>query len=119
VRNPNRISEAQVNETIREFSATRDDLVLWRNNSGVAQDSSGHTVRYGVGPRGASDWIGYKVVEITEGMVGKSVAVFTACEAKAPDAGAPDDAQIRFINRVNNAGGIALIVRERNDLEKL
>jgi hypothetical protein len=119
VRNPDRISEAQVNETIREFSATRDDLVLWRNASGLATGANGAPVRFGVGPNGASDFIGYRQVEITEGMVGKTIAQFISVESKAPDAGPPDDAQVRFIDRINKAGGVAIVVRGRDDLEKL
>lgn len=119
VRNPDRISEADVNDTIREFSAKRDDLVLWRNNRGEALTSNGATVRYGVGPNGASDWIGYRVLVVTPDMVGCEIAQFIAVEAKAPDAGPPDDAQFRFISRVNVAGGKAIVVRERKDLESL
>lgn len=117
--NTERISEADVNDTIREFSAKRDDLVLWRNNRGEALTSSGATVRYGVGPNGASDWIGYRVLVVTPDMVGYEIAQFIAVEAKAPDAGPPDDAQSRFLNSVNIAGGRAIVVRGRKDLESL
>lgn len=117
--NPDRISEAQVNHMIREHMAPRQDLVLWRNNRGVATGANGAPLRYGVGPNGASDWLGYRIVTITPEMVGKTLAQFVAVEAKAPDAGAPDDAQIRFIERVNASGGKAIVVRERKDVEEL
>lgn len=118
-RNESRISEADVNEDIRAHMAAREDLVLWRNTRGVAVAPSGERIAYGVGPNGASDWIGYKLVEITEGMVGLTIAQFVAVEAKAPDARAPDDAQIRFVERVNKAGGRAIVARSKQDMEGL
>jgi hypothetical protein len=116
--NPDRVSEADVNHTIREFSASRDDVTLWRNNRGEVMTDRG-PVRYGVGPNGASDWIGYRVVVITPCMVGTEIAQFVAVEAKAPDADAPTSAQQRFLEHVNKAGGVAIEVRERRDLDKL
>lgn len=118
-RNEQRISEADVNDTIRAYMAGRDDLVLWRNNRGMARGHNGAPITYGVGPNGASDWIGYRTVVITPCMVGTEIAQFVAVEAKAPDAGKPDDAQMRFVERVNKAGGRAIVARSRSDVEKL
>lgn len=118
-RNEQRISEADVNEAIREAMAGRDDLVLWRNNRGVVTLPNGSLVHYGVGPNGASDWIGYRQVKITAEMVGQTIAQFVAVEAKAPDAGKPDELQIRFIGRIRKAGGQAIVARGREDIEKL
>jgi hypothetical protein len=119
VRNPNRVSENDVNDTIREFSAQREDLVLWRNNRGEVVLPSGQHMRYGVGPNGASDWIGYRVVVVTPSMVGCEIAQFVAVEAKAPDVPTIDDAQQRFIDRLNEHGAKAIVARGRWDLEKL
>lgn len=118
VRDPNRVSEADVNTMIRETMAAREDLVLWRNNRGEVLLPQGR-LRYGVGPNGASDWIGYRVVTVTPDMVGLEFAQFVAVEAKAPDAGSPDDAQVRFIDRVNAMGGKAIVVRNKDELDKL
>jgi hypothetical protein len=76
-------------------------------------------MRYGVGPNGAADWIGYRVVVVTPSMVGCEIAQFVAVEAKAPDVPTIDDAQERFLDRVAKAGGIAIVARGRGDLEKL
>jgi hypothetical protein len=119
VRDPLRVSEAQVNDDIREESAKRDDLVLWRNNRGEVILPGGAHLRYGVGPNGAADWIGYRVVVVTPSMVGCEIAQFVAVEAKAPDVPTIDDAQQRFIDRLNANGAIAIVARGRGDLEKL
>src|SRR5437660_11557971 len=46
IRDENRISEAQVNEAIRDFSATRDDLVLRSICRGMIDYPGGRTLRY-------------------------------------------------------------------------
>src|SRR4029077_1958727 len=104
---------------IREFSASRDDITLWRNNRGEVVTPGGIPVRYGVGPNGASDWIGYRQIAITQAMVGSVIAQFVAVEAKAPDADAPSSAQQRFLEHINKVGGFAIEARGREDLEKL
>lgn len=65
-------------------------------------------------PAGYSDGTGWTPVEITPEMVGKTVAVYTAMEAKTPK-GKPTKEQLDFIKAVQNAGGIAGIVRSPDD----
>ena len=60
---------------------------------------------------GSSDIIGFKSVEITPEMVGKTVAVFTAIEAKTKSGRASKE-QIAFINMVNQKGGISFIATD-------
>lgn len=67
---------------------------------------------------GSADIIGWTSIEITEAMVGKRVAVFTAAETKTKD-GRPSDDQERFIEAVRQGGGIAGIVRSPDDAEAL
>jgi ribosomal protein S19 len=57
--------------------------------------------------KGSSDLIGWTPVTITEDMVGKKVAIFTAVECKRSEGGRLSPDQKRFIDRVNGAGGIA------------
>jgi len=66
--------------------------------------------------KGSSDLIGWNTVEITEEMVGSRVAIFTAVEIKTKGVKVTEE-QTRFINIVNNSGGIAGIVY--NELEAL
>jgi hypothetical protein len=97
--------EAAVNDDIYASYRARQDVKLWRNNRGVAQYGQ-QLVRYGVGPRGASDWIGYRVLTITPEMVGQRIAQFAAIEAKRPGE-KPDDNQQQFIDSVKSDGGLA------------
>lgn len=64
---------------------------------------------------GSSDLIGWTPVTITPEMVGRTVAVFTAVEAKTLR-GRPTDAQIQFVHAVQAAGGLAAIARSTDDL---
>jgi hypothetical protein len=97
--------ESAVNDAIYDEFKKRPDVRLWRNNRGVAMYGQ-QQVRYGVGPRGASDWIGYRMVTITEKHVGATIAQFVALEAKRLGE-VPDDDQQKFIDRVNADGGCA------------
>ena len=99
-------SEGDVNQDIRAMSRSRPDVQLWRNNRGEVVLGDGKRLRYGVGPNGAADWIGYVTITVTPDMVGKQVAVFTAVEAKRPGKGARPDQQ-EFIERIRAAGGRA------------
>jgi len=63
---------------------------------------------------GSSDLIGFKSIEITPEMVGKSVAVFLACEVKTISGKATPE-QINFIEMVNKNGGIGIIARDEEE----
>jgi len=88
---------------------------LYRNNRGVAQFGN-HTVAFGVGPRGGSDFIGYRTVKITPDMVGSEIAQFCALEAKAPGKLLDPD-QRKFIDSVRAAGGHAAMIDSIHDLQ--
>lgn len=65
---------------------------------------------------GSSDLIGWTQVRITDEMLGKTVAVFTAIEVKGDD-GKPSKEQIAFCKAVKNSGGISAVVKSVDDLE--
>lgn len=65
---------------------------------------------FGVGSPGGSDLVGYRRVTVTPEMVGQEMAVFAAIEVKTPKGRATKD-QLRFIEHIRNAGGIAGIAR--------
>lgn len=74
--------------------------------------------QFGLLAPGSSDTVGYSTVQITEAMVGQTVAVFTAIEAKAP--GRPvDPEQRRFVDWIIGAGGIAGIARSEADARQI
>lgn len=68
--------------------------------------------------KGSSDLIGWQSVTITPDMVGKKVAIFVALEVKSPIGRATPE-QLNFIRNVNEAGGIAGVVRSPEDAEKI
>ena len=81
---------------------------VFRNNIGTAFHKDGSAVKYGICNPGGSDLIGWKSVEITPDMVGKTVAVFLAIECKNTKKRVqPGSDQEKFINMVRKAGGLA------------
>lgn len=95
--------------------ATELGARLFRNNVGQYIDRNGNVIRYGL-CNGSSDLIGWTPVTITPDMVGRTVAVFTAVEAKTLT-GRPTMAQIGFLDAVRAAGGRAILARSTDDLE--
>jgi hypothetical protein len=67
------------------------------------------------GVPGMSDLIGWTPVQITAGMVGKTVAIYSAVETKSAK-GRPTPEQANFISAVQKAGGLAGIARTDSDL---
>lgn len=112
-------AESAIQRRIR-LAASKLGYVLWRNNRGALKDQRGRLVRYGVGPDGAGDLIGYAPITITPDMVGQTVAVFVNIEVKRPDhktGKAHLEKQLDFIDRVNARGGIAAILTGESDLQ--
>lgn len=99
------------------FVASRCGARLFRNNVGMLEDRNGQKVRYGL-CTGSSDLIGWKEVTVTPEMVGKKVALFVAIEVKTGKM-LPTADQINFSQAVANAGGISLITRDAETVEKL
>lgn len=114
--------EAEASQVVRLRAAAWGSRVF-RNNSGVLVNEVGVPVRFGLGNESkkvnselkTSDFIGWTPIVITQEMVGKTVAVFTAIEAKpvgfkiksAYPVKSREYAQLNFINMVKNAGGIS------------
>ncbi len=90
---------------------------LFRNNRGAVKKGD-HWITYGVGPKGASDLIGWREVTITADMVGKTLAQFCAVEVKSPIGRATSE-QIDFVLKVQRAGGLAQVVKSLAELEIL
>lgn len=109
--------ERAVNDEIYDAVKKLRLAELWRNNRGVALYGNQH-VRYGVGPNGASDWIGYRRILVTAEMVGRFVAQFVAVEAKAPGEDLRRDQRL-FIDRVTNDGGCAGVARSAEDVRRI
>ncbi len=110
-------NETELQQQIRLHYGTRPDMRLFRNNVGRCQAADGRFVQFGL-CEGSSDLIGFTSVEITPEMVGQKIAVFSAVEVKTPR-GRVAEAQQKFIDLVNQAGGRAGIARSVEDVEKI
>ena len=93
---------------------------LFCNNVGMYTDQRGNVIRYGL-CKGSSDLIGWTPITITEDMVGKKIAVFTAIEVKLNKNGKykATDLQKAFISAVRNNGGYAGVADCKQDLEEI
>ena len=85
-------------------------LRLFRNQVGSYELKDGRWLTSGLCV-GSSDLIGYLPVVITEAMVGRTVAVFVAVEAKGPT-GRVRPEQQQFIDVVTKAGALGVITTE-------
>ena len=126
--------EAKSSQEVK-LRASQWGCKLFRNNSGMLYNNEGVPVRYGLGNVSAkfnkqvksSDEIGWTPVLITQEMVGKTIPVFTAFENKTPKfnirvaypEGSREAAQLKFINIVRDAGGIAGFTRSSSDVDNI
>jgi hypothetical protein len=76
-----------------------------------------HRVTVGLAP-GSADLVGWRSVTITPEMVGQRVAVFASVEIKKAGGRATPE-QLNWRDRVNEAGGIAGIVRSVEEAREL
>ena len=77
--------------------------------------SNARPVKFGL-CEGSSDKIGWTQIVVTEEMVGKKIAVFTAIEEKSRK-GAATAVQKNFISTVLSCGGIAVLAKSLDDLK--
>lgn len=107
------MKESSIQQAVR-LALSQAGAVMFRNNQGKYQDDRGRWITYGICNPGGSDLIGWTPLTITPDMVGQKVAVFTAVEVKTPT-GKATPAQLNFIDQVQQAGGLAMIVRSAQD----
>lgn len=98
--------QAEIWHAIARFSR------MFRNNVGAFKRGD-RWINFGL-VKGSSDLVGWTPVEITQDMVGQTVAVFTAIECKAKK-GRATPPQLFFIERVKLDGGYAGIARSVED----
>ena len=106
------MTESEILKQILTLS--RGNTRLFRNNVGF---DATNKVRYGL-IKGSSDLIGWKTINITQDMVGKKIAVFTAIEVKKPGGRIRPD-QKTFIHNVNTSGGIASVCYSMEEAKEL
>ena len=94
------------------------DSQVWQGSNLLLKNA--RPIKSGFGP-GSSDLIGWTTVTITEEMVGRKMAVFTAVEVKRPaqpgkPKGKPSDKQMNFLRVVNDSGGIGSLAYSPEDV---
>lgn len=113
------------NEVMHHLS--QNGWTIWRQNVGLGW--AGDVTRLEGGsilirnPRplrcglcqGSSDLIGLRPVEITEEMIGSTIAQFVAIEVKGPQ-GRLSAAQRRFLDHVGGCGGVVMVTRSVEDI---
>ena len=119
------MKEQQIQTRWLMFISRRPDVRMFRNNVGtgwqgqVVSKELGAIVLQNARPLhaglcvGSSDLIGWKSVTITPDMVGQQVAVFVAAEVKTAT-GRLTGEQQNFLNKVRDAGGLAVVIRSEN-----
>ena len=65
---------------------------------------------------GSSDVIGWMPITVTPEMVGKTVGLFLACECKSAGE-KPTENQAIFLRNVREAGGVAIWLRDVDELD--
>jgi hypothetical protein len=95
--------EARVKTAITEWLKTQADVIVWRNNVGVA--TKPRFVKYGL-------FIG------SADLVGVARGMFIALEVKAPK-GKVSPEQVAWLAEVRMFGGVAGVVRAVEDAERL
>jgi hypothetical protein len=121
-------SELAVQADVR-LEAAEKHKRLFRNNVGAASDRHGRPIRYGLANDSkalnkvikSGDLIGWETIVITPDMVGQPIARFLSIECK-PEGWTPsandehEQAQRRWADMVNAAGGRALFVSKKGML---
>lgn len=106
------MSEKKIMQDI-QVELSRLGARVFRNNIGLFETSDGRKIRTGLCV-GSSDLIGWCSITVTQDMIGRQVAIFTAVEVKT-ETGRVTPEQENFIGAVRKSGGIAFIARSIND----
>jgi hypothetical protein len=98
------MTESAIQDAVRLTLGSDPDLVLWRNNIGLAWMRNGAPVRFGVGGPGGSDLVG----------VFRGRAVFI--ELKTP-IGRQSKEQKQFQQLVERKGAVYVVIRSVEDAQ--
>ena len=106
------MSEQELQQRIR-LQLGSSPVRLWRNNVGALRDERGRLVTYGL-CKGSSDLIGLRQVLIDPEHLGKTLAVFSAIEVKAPKGRLREEQRsfLELVERFGGYSGVATSVEE-------
>lgn len=113
------MKESKIQKDIQIF-LNKDQSRVFRNHTGKVQcKRTGQWHVFGIpNSGGGSDLLGFVSKTITPEMVGSKVAVFLAIEVKSKT-GKVKPEQQRFIDFINEKGGIAGVARSQEDAKNL
>ena len=114
---PRKQAESKVNDAIIKAGRLFGSI-LFRNRRGMARLEGGGMFPYGLGPNGFPDNVGYTPIRITDEMVGRTVAVFTAFEAKT-ETGKVASHQQEVIDELKARGCIAGVATNAEDVRAI
>ena len=111
---------AETNLQNSAFNAVgqHDDVMIWRQQSGVFRSMTDKDRIVRVGVAGMSDSMMIVGVTITPDMIGKRIGVAVGVEFKT-EAGRQSDAQKRWQAAFESRGGLYRIVRSAADIVQL
>lgn len=110
--------ETLIQQKILLKIGSREDCRFFRNNVGMAYRANGVPIKFGVCNPGGSDLIGWRSIIVTEKMIGKKIAVFSAIEVKSTGKKATAK-QKNFISQVKKNGGIAGVAYDPEEADAL
>lgn len=120
--------EAEIQIRCKLISSSQFKGNLYRNNNGALYDNNRRLVRYGLGNETkaqnaefkSSDLIGPIPMLIEQRHVGRTIAVFCACETKPEGwvytGTAREVAQLNFHQHIQRLGGIGCFAQHEMDL---
>lgn len=115
---PRKQAESAVNDVIIKTMRMLFKSVLYRNRRGMVRLPNGGMFPYGLGKNGFPDNCGPTPIVITPEMVGRTVGVFTAIEAKT-DKGVVAPHQLECIEELRDLGCIAGVATNSTDCEDI
>lgn len=112
------MNETAIQQHIRLALGKLRHVRMFRNNCGKLPDPrTGRWIEFGVGNPGGGDLLGWRTVTVTPEMVGQQVAQFVSLEVKTAT-GRVRPEQERWRQVVEQAGGVAAVVRSVEDAER-
>ena len=112
------MNETAIQQHIRLALGKLRHVRMCRNNCGRLPDPrTGRWIEFGVGNPGGGDLLGWRTVTVTPEMVGQQVAQFVSLEVKTAT-GRVRPEQERWRQVVQQAGGVAAVVRSVEDAER-
>lgn len=87
---------------------------VYKAQGGERVITNARPVEFGL-VKGSGDGIGWDSIVITQDMVGRTVAVFVSLETKSKSGRATKE-QLNWLQQVQAAGGIALIINDADQL---